>query len=727
MKRLVLLFIIGLTLLPMQAQQIAWHKLSPMLRQMVRQQRSMVTAEARSQQPQASPTVCAFVRIADASNQVLTDNDCRDLDAVGNIHIADIPVCRLTSLSSDPRVLRIEARPAGQLLLDTVARCINVMPVYAGTSLPQAYTGQGVVVGLMDVGFDLTHPTFRNVDATPRIRRFWDMLSVDTIGSSLYVGRDYVTPESILTQAHSRDGNDQTHGTHTAGIAAGNGYVSPYRGLAPESDICLVANAVSDNVSLIDPSLRSRFTFATDALGFKYIFDYARQNEQPCVISFSEGSGQDFWGYDQLYYEMIDSLLGPGRVLVVAAGNSGAVKTWFSKYAGQESQGMFVRHDGAIMMQTLKTTGDFNLRFVAYPDNAPADTLTVPVSIQLPSYSTHFVTGLDSIVIESYPNCYDSLETCYDIMYYSAEKHIGTQVPLSVEVYDNKEELTCWHVNGEWTVNTLNPSLCAGETTHNIMSPSSAPRVICVGATTHRDSILNLNGQWKHYWVEELGRRVPFSSVGPTMDGRIKPDVMAPGNNIISSYSSYYLENHPTARDISWDVEHFDYDGRTYAWNSNSGTSMSCPVVAGVIALWLQAKPNLTPEDVMGVISRTSRHPDPELDYPNNYYGYGEIDAYRGLLDILGIDKIEAVSKTHTPARVTLDGRQLMITLPPKATLDGSASLRLYTLDGRQVFRITNLSSLAFRLPESLAPGIYAVQLDGPSAIQGSTLIRISQ
>ena len=749
MKRVLVSILVSLTLLPVLAQQARWEKLSPMLRQMVRQQARSEEAAARLQNSMTFekysmsifqnsmsifqnsappvPEVCAFMRIAGSSAQVLADNGCRDLASVGDIHIASIPVNRLASLSLDPRVLRMEARPTGQLLLDTVARCINAEPVYAGTALPQAYTGRGVVVGLMDIGFDLTHPTFRNADATPRIRRFWDMLSNDTVGSSLFVGRDYVTSEEILALGHSRDGLDQTHGTHTAGIAAGNGYDSHYRGLAPESDICLVANAVSDNASLIDSALLSRFTFATDALGFKYLFDYARQNDQPCVVSFSEGSGQDFWGYDQLYYEMLDSLLGPGRILVVAAGNMGAVKSWFSKPSGQQSQGMFVKHGGEVMMLTLKSADKFLLRLVAYPDNAPADTLTVPLSSDL-ALGSHVIAGLDSVVVEAYPNCYDSLETCYDLVFYSTEKQIGTNIPLSVEVLDNQEEVTCWRVNGEWTTNAINPTLCAGESSHNIMSPASAPRIICVGATTHRDGIINLDGQWKYYWAGEPGSRISFSSVGPTMDGRIKPDVMAPGNNIISSYSSYYLENHPTATDISWDVSHFDYEGRTYAWNTNSGTSMACPVVAGVIALWLQAKPDLTPEDVMGVISRTSRRPDPSLSYPNNYYGYGEIDAYRGLLDILGIDGIEEVSHHHTPAQVRLRGRQLTISSPQNVSSD-ALQVRLFSLSGRQVLKTTvSLSDgrAVVMIPANLPAGVYAVQLDGSEATAGSTLIRLT-
>ena len=52
-------------------------------------------------------------------------------------------------------------------------------------------------------------------------------------------------------------------------------------------------------------------------LVFKYIFDYAERMHQPCVINFSEGSSQDFHGYDQLYYELLAKLIGPGRIIVL--------------------------------------------------------------------------------------------------------------------------------------------------------------------------------------------------------------------------------------------------------------------------------------------------------------------------------------------------------------------------------------------------------------------------
>ena len=82
----------------------------------------------------------------------------------------------------------------------------------------------GVVVGVVDVGFDLTHPNFYDSTTTNyRIKRFWDQLSVDTLDYKLFVGRDYTTEAEILAYAHSRDGLVEYHGTHTLGSAAGSG------------------------------------------------------------------------------------------------------------------------------------------------------------------------------------------------------------------------------------------------------------------------------------------------------------------------------------------------------------------------------------------------------------------------------------------------------------------------------------------------------------------------
>ena len=214
-----------------------------------------------------------------------------------------------------------------------------------------------------------------------------------------------------------------------------------------------------------------------------------------------------------------------------------------------------------------------------------------------------------------------------------------------------------------------------------------------------------------------VGLRSNYSSYGPAMTGMQKPEVVAPGNNIISSFSSFYIEDNPDRQKN--DVAHFDYEGRTYAWTADTGTSMSAPVVAGIIALWLQATPNLNTNDIRDIMEHTCRHPVDTLDYPNDQYGYGEIDAYRGLLYVLGLDSVDGISH-HQPSSATLrlQGRQLYV--------DGTSqgSLTIYSTNGRQLLR-RPLTDSPIDL-SILPPGVYAVQVNAINPSEsGSVLIRL--
>ena len=202
---------------------------------------------------------------------------------------------------------------------------------------------------------------------------------------------------------------------------------------------------------------------------------------------------------------------------------------------------------------------------------------------------------------------------------------------------------------------------------------------------------------------------------------------MAPGTNVISSYSSYYLEASPGASDIASDVEHFGFNGRTYAWNANSGTSMSSPVVAGVIALWLEAKPTLSRNDVMEVIRETSRHYDTSLEYPNNLYGYGEIDAYKGLLYILGLSRVEEISDRQPAAigfSLTDEG---MLRLSFRRECVAPVTVKVFSTAGTQLLsaKVQPVDGSASLDLVHLPHGIYAIQVCAADpSFTGSTLIR---
>ena len=722
----------GLWCPPIQAQQQACKgKLSPMLRRLVRGQQTAMPG-VRSTTPKKEREVCALMKVSCQPDEVLAQYGCRELARVGDISITSIPIGQIVSLSRDDRVVRIEAEPRGRTLCDSMACHLNAQHAYAGTELPQAFTGKGVVMGIMDIGFDLTHPTFYDTTLSDyRIRRFWDMLAADTTGSQLYVGRDYTTRDEMLALGHSRDGRRFWHGTGTLSIAAGSGYRSAYRGMAPESDICIVANAVGDDLEFIDPADFEKYTYATDALGFKYIFDYADSVGKPCVISFSEGSSQDFMGYDLLYYELIDKLVGPGHIIVSAAGNRGGEKFWFEKPAGQPSAGTFLTGYN-VVDGTLKADAPFGIRLVAYGEHN--DTLAIDTRqvVSLPDSlwaDTLTLQGIDvAVSIDAYTSCYAEGETCYDVaMERLGGGMLGTDdsFHVSLEMVGHEANAEFWRYSATLTENDLNPQLSSGEPTHSIMSPASSPSVICVGGTYYRKGIDNYKGLWMEHEKGDRARRMTMSSMGPTMDGRTKPDVMAPGANIIQACSSYFLESNPGSWDDEWSVEHFDFEGRTYAWTATSGTSSASPAVGGAIALWLQANPRLTPDDVMGVIERTSSHPDPSLSYPNNEYGYGQIDVYRGLLDVLGAVGIDDISSTPTTIQISTAKGQLRLGCPQPA--GHPLRLRLYSLSGKKMGEWHLPAGQQSYSVSVASRGIGIVQIDGDPHYQGSQIVRFER
>ena len=278
------------------AQTARTDKLSPLVR------KAAAHAHAQRLAPATSSTrITAFMSIDPASaDSILRANGCIVYDRSDDIFIVSAPTNRIATLSALPEVRRMEASSPCRPAMDTTATIVNAMAAYEGKALPQAFTGRGVVVGVMDVGFDLTHPNFFDSTATEyRIGAFWDQLDTDTTGSGFPVGRDYNGRDALMRKKHSTDGLIQTHGTHTLGIAAGSGYNSPYRGMAYESDICLVSNAVTSDLLLIDSADVYKYTSATDALGFKYIFDYATGRGLPCVASFSEGATPTYGSEDR--------------------------------------------------------------------------------------------------------------------------------------------------------------------------------------------------------------------------------------------------------------------------------------------------------------------------------------------------------------------------------------------------------------------------------------------
>ena len=745
----VALFFWGISFMKLSAQTMTDSKitckLSTSLRRFAEGHEVGIVSSAKKNSKANPQRVCALVRTKDAACQPLNANGCRMIAQIGDIFIAEIPVTRLASLAQDSRVCRIEAERGNALQLDSMSFYTNSTGIHEAMQLPQAYTGNGVVVGLMDVGFDLTHPTFRSNDGSSlRIKRFWDQLSADTLGSRMYVGAEYVDEQSLLDYAHSRDGLAMFHGTHTLGIAAGNGADTPYVGLAPESEICLVSNAVSGDEDFVADEDLYKYTTATDVLGFKYLFDYAESVGKPCVVSFSEGAPQDFHGDNMLYYEALSRLVGPGRILVASAGNRGLNSDYMYKPVGKKWAGTFVTPPDDCVALTVKASqgitmhtrfhrvgkdgfdsgsahavsDDFGVYFVV----PVADVCVSPDSLLS---DTVVIKGVEYVQsMQAYRSCFNPSDVMVDVVLARSDGNglcqSGCLTSFSVSGEDGEAEV--YRVHGGFGKNNEDITLDAAVSTHGILSPGSAPSVICVGATTYRPEYTNVYGYVHKLSWGVSGERGSFSSVGPTFDGRSKPDVMAPGANVISAMSSYYMQEN-TATTL---VSSHEFEGRTYGWAVEGGTSMSTPAVAGIVALWLQANPQLSPDDVLGVMSRTCRPcGDYGADTPN-YCGMGAIDAYAGLLDVLGLTGVEGLScKNPDGADITIYNNVLHISFG--SPLMNDAAYVVFDLSGRKCASgILPQGKAEWDVVLDVPRGVYAVQLnvDGKSR-SGSALVRV--
>ena len=237
------------------------------------------------------------------------------------VEVIDIPTAKLT------------------LLNDVMIKHNNVDSAYLGMwPLDQGYDGTGVVIGVIDAPFDIDHEDFTDADGNSRIKYVWDQNSTDGTAPLEYgygIECDSTMIANGTCTSNDFDGENYSHGTGVAGVAASSGNASnKYRGVAPNADLILVAlNFESDYLSN-----------TVDAVS--YIYDRANVLNKPCVINTSYGSYAGSHDGLDLTSQALDELIEAqnGRAFVAAAGNAGNLAfhlgydvsateqfTWFKK------------------------------------------------------------------------------------------------------------------------------------------------------------------------------------------------------------------------------------------------------------------------------------------------------------------------------------------------------------------------------------------------------------
>lgn len=553
--------------------------------------------------------------------------------AAGNIACVRIPVNKINALAQQRYVQRIEGSDEKiEVLNDKMILNNNVYLVHQGFNLPQGYDGEGVVVGVIDEGIDVAHKDLRDEQGRTRIKWLWDQrLGINSHTPAPYgYGQSFTAAQIDNLEAVEVVDHNYSHGTHVTGTAAGNGLaVNNYKGVAPKSDIIFVAvsTATSDDNFL---------TNLVDAV--QYIYERADSLGKPCVINISLGTY--FGSHDglDLQAKAIDFLIAEknGRFISAAAGNEGAAPIHYQNEVSPDSSFIWLggyTSKQSLYLQLWADSADLkNVEWMVGADK------TTPAYMYRGGTPFKFATaklGYDSASVYGGLNRIGRVESYvwYSFGRYSMELLI---TPDSANYRWRFMTRGTGKIDA-WSFDFV-PAAIPDSASYPIVSKykypdtdqtivssfTCSPKVMTVGSYVNRTSYADMNMQIQIDTAHVVGALSDFSSHGPTRDGRIKPEITASGQWVLSCAALYDLQS----------LYAFvpSYVGAGSQHRLGTGTSMASPVVAGIAALYLQKNPNASYQEVKDAIiacTKTDQFTGNVL--PDNKWGFGKIDAYKVL------------------------------------------------------------------------------------------------
>ena len=584
---------------------------------------------------------------------------------------AQVPVDLLARVSQIVGVSDVEVSPKIELCTDSTLNATHTVNVLNGRAnhLPYNYDGTGVIVGIIDVGFDYQHRAFRRSDdpSRSRIVRVYD--TNDKTGhqvkykNSILPGSVFIDDEILSLTTDNQEG---THGTHTASIAAGT-HVNGYGGMAPGADIVLCAvSEMGTGLSTVEV-----------ANCVRYIESYADSVGKPFVVSVSVSTTDGPHDGKDYLSKAIAQLVGPGKVFVIAAGNNGSNPTYAHCIASPSltKRFLFMQKDGSGYDSTycyvnfvadLWTRNEFT-RFdykfhvldlttnqIVWESNESVSTVDIDLSllsdyyIPVPGSATHYLRG--TVQTSTDGKKYHLIVQARNLQSTQYTSGSGntkySRYALGLTMTPRKStDIDAWvsNSNARFPQYTKAITTMDGESVSDSYVSSNSDcsigtyavhdSIISVGAYAARNSYYSLlSDKIITTGSVTIGQIASFSSyavagTGPT--GKALPTICAPGYNVVAAgnrYTSYASNSTYTVMKTE--------DGSP--WCIMSGTSMATPAVAGIIALWLQASPRLCVRQLKNIIAETAIHDQYTTGNKGAHFGpNGKIDALAGMQLIL--------------------------------------------------------------------------------------------
>ncbi|MCH5306785.1 MAG: S8 family serine peptidase [Prevotella sp.] len=722
------------------------------------------TFKRRAKTAEQSASINAFVTLRSGDDVTILETAGATVRKVrGNIALAEFPAENLGTIEALGGVKRITLSRTLSPKLNLVREVSGIDKIHSGIDLPQAYTGAGVVAGIVDGGFDPNHINFQNPDGSSRIKRFTYYRPTQT---GNYVEEIYdadyipnIDTESVET----------FHGTHTLGILAGGyrGKVNvaqkkenmqgvdikemdnPYYGVAYGADIALAAGAFDDYHI---------------ALGIETILNYAYDNGQkPSVISLSLGSNVGPHDGSSIICQYLDEVSTIDKVVFcVSAGNEGDYPIALNKTFTEEDNTLKSCIFPAVEMPNYQ-----NLRYgqtYVYsdsPEQFEIQAIVVNksrgrVAMRMPMPATN---GNSKYWVTSSDYAYDNTDVVSPQLAQYFEGYIGVGAEFDAETgrYYAVLDYMCWdnvsgsNADGNYIVGfevtgsagqridvfcdgvttTLNDyglaGYMTGSTDGTISDVACGNNYISVGSYNTRDEWASLDGYIYGYENRfPAGSISSFSSYGRLFDGRERPTVCAPGATVISSSNEYYLDAYRLGNgERQADLQ---ANGRRYSWHQCVGTSMSTPLVAGAVALWLEADPDLKYDDVLDIIQKTAVKDADVLSASDPVqWGAGKFDAYEGLKEVLKrkstgiVNVVDGSSANGGKLKFGQTGMRSF-----RAMLDGIVDFTalLYNVSGTLVGRYSSTNGEVNVDATGMPAGVYIIGVEGMPSANARILIR---
>ncbi len=547
---------------------------------------------------------------------------------LGNQAVLQIPISRIDELGADPNIVSVESPQQLKMIRHFVSSSESDKPQEKKILASRKDNDSAVIIGIIDVGgFDFSHEDFLDEYGNTRFDRIWDqgtefrpppdgftygsefteeMLN-KALKSDAKLHPRYLEPQSQMAAA--------SHGTHVTSIAAGN------------SGVCPFAKIIGVTIALDPEESDRRMSFYDSsrlADAITYLLNSATEHKLPISINISLGTNGHAHDGSSAINRWIDrELTIPGRIVSVAAGN-----------AGQESK--LHEDDLGYIMGRIHTSGQITHQGLSTEicwkvvGNGLMDISENELEIWYESqdrFSIEIKPPKGNWLGPIYPNEYienqqlkdGSFLSIYSELFHpsNGKNYIG--IYLSPNLND---EQIIGIPAGDWKIRLRGieirdgnyhawierddprrlgrvgnreawrfPSYFSEESNVDASSVSTlacAANVISVGNYNKGKELIN-----------------PSSSQGPTMDRRLKPEIIASGTDIVAA-KGFYIENDP--------------------WISMTGTSMASPFVCGVAALMLSVEPNLTAAQITGIMRKTSKPLTGENYSWKNDIGFGLIN-----------------------------------------------------------------------------------------------------